>query len=504
MSSELPPTPRGVPGSLGLQPAEATPVNQRPSMLRDGDRVYYYLDISPLDMQAADDRRAARRCMAHLAHMAHMAHMQLATPAQLARAGGVCARTVRRDVERPEQYGPAGFDRPRRPRRRHGIEDREVLRRAARILLEGASRARATRPCASTSGSVACPASRRSPRRPPASRRRRPRGARDGEGPRDRRRARTRRGGECRGATAGPGARGAQPPRRDRAPGAGPPATRRVAPWPVSASWRSVLRASRRPRRWPRAASWRPCPALLQAGLLGHLGALSVGKGFYGLHSTLLVPAFLLPARVRNPERLGAEAPGEWGALPGLDRCPCPRTLRRKMHRPGEQPEALQAWRSGLAGDWAADDPAAAATLFLDGHVQVYHGRGNLLKHCVPRLRLALPASVSYWVAALGGARLPCLHCQADPGMVRALADLARSLLAQGLLPAGPDPPEGEPPPRLTLVFDRDGWSPEWFRQLRRQGVAVVTWIKDKQGQRWPEADFKAAAITAQAPSGPV
>ncbi len=241
-------------------------------------------------------------------------------------------------------------------------------------------------------------------------------------------------------------------------------------------------------------------PALLQAGLLGHLGALSVGKGFYGLHSTLLVPAFLLPARVRNPERLGAEAPGEWGALPGLDRCPCPRTLRRKMHRLGEQPEALQAWRSGLAGDWAADDPAAAATLFLDGHVQVYHGRGNLLKHYVPRLRLALPASVSYWVAALGGAPLPCLHCQADPGMVRALADLAWSLLARGLLPAGSDPPEGEPPPpRLTLVFDRDGWSPELFRQLRRQGVAAVTWIKDKREQRWPEADFKAAA----SPSGP-
>ncbi len=99
-SSELSQTPRGVPGSLGLQPAEATPVNQRPSMLRDGDRVYYYLDISPLDMQAADDRRAARRCMAHLAHLAHM---QLATPAQLARAGGVCARTVRRDVERLKQ-----------------------------------------------------------------------------------------------------------------------------------------------------------------------------------------------------------------------------------------------------------------------------------------------------------------------------------------------------------------------------------------------------------------
>ncbi len=122
----------------------------------------------------------------------------------------------------------------------------------------------------------------------------------------------------------------------------------------------------------------------------------------------------------------------------------------------------------------------------------------------MPRLRLALPASVSYWVAALGGAPLPCLHCQADPGMVRALADLVRSLLAQGLLPAGSDPPEGEPPPRLTLVFDRDGWSPERFRQLWRQVVAVVTWIKDEREQRWPEADFKAAAITAQAPSGPV
>ena len=52
-------------------------------------------------------------------------------------------------------------------------------------------------------------------------------------------------------------------------------------------------------------------PALLKEGLLQHAGAfLSLPKGYYGLTSTLLLLAFLFMARVRNPEALRHEAPG--------------------------------------------------------------------------------------------------------------------------------------------------------------------------------------------------
>ena len=88
---------------------------------------------------------------------------------------------------------------------------------------------------------------------------------------------------------------------------------------------------------------------------------------------------------------------------------------------------ALEAWRGALARDWAAADPEAVATLFVDGHVQVYSGQGRLPKHFVPRQKLCLPAAASYWVGALGGAPLLCVHKQVDPALVAELRD--------GLLP---------------------------------------------------------------------
>ena len=57
--------------------------------------------------------------------------------------------------------------------------------------------------------------------------------------------------------------------------------------------------------------------------------------------------------------------------------------------------------------------------LFVHGHVQVYSGQGPLAKHFVTRQRLALPAAVSCWAQALGGAPLLCLRRQVDGGMVR-------------------------------------------------------------------------------------
>ena len=89
-------------------------------------------------------------------------------------------------------------------------------------------------------------------------------------------------------------------------------------------------------------------PALLRAGLLRRASLLELPKGFYGLPSLLLLWAFLLLARLRNPERLGYSDPGEWGALPGLDRCPCPRTLRRRTRQLAAC-EGLPAWIGSLA-----------------------------------------------------------------------------------------------------------------------------------------------------------
>ena len=123
-------------------------------------------------------------------------------------------------------------------------------------------------------------------------------------------------------------------------------------------------------------------------------------------------------------------------------------------------------------------------------------GQGRLPKHFVTRQKLALPASVGYWVHALGGAPLLCLHRQIDAGMVSEIWNgIVPQLRQLGLL-------AGAGAPRLTLVFDREGWSPRLFRELRALGIAVVTWIKGSQAQRWPDSDFREAVIPVRAPGG--
>lgn len=247
-------------------------------------------------------------------------------------------------------------------------------------------------------------------------------------------------------------------------------------------------------------------PALLKEGLLEHADRfLSLPKGYYGLTSVLLMLAFLFMARIRNPEALRHEAPGERGAVLGLDRCPEAKTLRRKIRALARDPQRVRDWQDALARDWIADAPDVCATLSVDGHVKVYSGRkGRLPKHFVSRQKLCLPAATGYWVNALGGRPLLCLHKDLDPAMTRALEhDILPALERLGL--PGPDAPDlakGEAAPALTLVFDREGWSPALFARLARRGIAVITWHKGFRGDPWPEEAFRTVRAPLHGPGG--
>ena len=236
-------------------------------------------------------------------------------------------------------------------------------------------------------------------------------------------------------------------------------------------------------------------PALIKEGLLAETGVLpALPKGCHGLSTILLFLTFMALARVRNPESLRYQPPGEWGAIVGLDRCPEVKTLRRKIALIANDEASAQAWQRALAGRWQVDEPDLWATLAVDGHVKVYAGRkGRLPKHFVARQKLCLPASTSYRINALGGKPLLCLHKKLDPKMVAAIeADVVPALRNLGIIDAtAPDLTPQEPGhPALTLAFDREGWSPEMFRRIARRGIACLTWHKNFRGQDWPVEDF--------------
>ncbi len=246
---------------------------------------------------------------------------------------------------------------------------------------------------------------------------------------------------------------------------------------------------------------------LLREGLLTAANRLfRLPAGFYGLTTILLFVACMTLARVRNPESLRYQAPGEWGAILGLDRCPETKTLRRKIRLLASAEHTVRDWQSVLARTWASEHDDDWTTLAVDGHVKVYTGRnGRLPKHFVARQKLCLPASVSYWINALGGAPLLCLHKALDPKPVNAIKhDVVPQLQHLGVVTeAAPDltgAPAGTP--QLTLVFDREGWSPDLFKRLARRGIACITWHKNFNGADWLPEDFHTFEVPIHGPAG--
>ena len=159
-----------------------------------------------------------------------------------------------------------------------------------------------------------------------------------------------------------------------------------------------------------------------------------------------------------------------------------------------------------LASAWSTADRDAVITLCFDGHVKTYAGGGRLAPRFVPRQKLCLPAATSYWLNALGGSPFLCWHKPTDPGIVQAVRqDVLPALRRAGALgPEAPDLDRRALParPALTLVFDREGWSPALFRDLARQGVACITWRKGGPFPAWPRRDFAAYDLRLSTPGG--
>ena len=154
-------------------------------------------------------------------------------------------------------------------------------------------------------------------------------------------------------------------------------------------------------------------PALMANGLLAKADTL-LGKlhGYYTLAQMLILLGFLALARIRTIEQARQKAPGEFGRLLGLDRIPEVRCLRRKLDELCAGNGAEQ-WAAELNRDWMQAEPEAVGTLYVDGHVRVYHGSlTKLPRKYVTRERLCLGGyggtRPSPWKGVSGKCRWPC------------------------------------------------------------------------------------------------
>ena len=220
----------------------------------------------------------------------------------------------------------------------------------------------------------------------------------------------------------------------------------------------------------PRAGVLLAIPALVASGLLSITREVygSIGPAFYGLRTTMVALVLLALIRIKRPEALKEYAPPDLGRIVGLDRAPEVKTLRRKLTRLAAMKRAELLGRKP-AQRRVREHGRALGFLYVDGHVRVYHGTRTIPKAHVAQLRLSVPATTDYWVNDTRGDPLFVITAEANAALTKMLPVIlkeVRTLLG--------------PHRRVTIVFDRGGWSPKLFAKLIDDGFDILTYRKGR------------------------
>jgi len=236
-------------------------------------------------------------------------------------------------------------------------------------------------------------------------------------------------------------------------------------------------------------------PALAATGLVEAAGSVyGLGRrvaglrraAFYGLRSLVLCVVFSCLVGEPRAEGMGRIDPIAIGRLLGLDRAPEVSRLRFRLAELAGERRSHELVMA-LARRHKDAHPDAVGLLYVDGHVRAYHGKAEIPKAHVARMRIAMPAEVDTWVSDRFGDGL--LVWQSPPG-----ASLARELkevVAKVRAVLGQDA-------RPTICFDRGGWSPKLFSELVEKGFDVLTYRKGRCPPE-PRGAFSARAFTDDA-----
>jgi hypothetical protein len=220
-------------------------------------------------------------------------------------------------------------------------------------------------------------------------------------------------------------------------------------------------------------------PCLIESGLFAISRKLygEIGPAFYGLRTTLLTLLFMALLRIKRPEHLKECDPAAFGRLLGLDRAPEVKTLRRRLTRLAAYHCAEQLGAE-LARHRVSARGHLMGFLYIDGHVRAYHGQRPIAsKAYVARRHLAMPATTDYWINDRSGDPLLVITGEVNAALTRALPRLLSEVR------------EAVGERRVTIVFDRGGWSPKLFGTIIKDGFDVLTYRKG-QSRRVHERRF--------------
>jgi transposase len=234
-------------------------------------------------------------------------------------------------------------------------------------------------------------------------------------------------------------------------------------------------------------------PALAENGLFRHIDAcLRQLRGYYSTLHVIVLLAHMALCRIKAVEQLQYQPPGELGKLLGLDRVPEVRCLRYKLAALSID-DGPEKWAGLLSRDWLESAPDLAGALYVDGHVRLYHGSLTALpKRYVARQRLCLRGTTDYWVNDILGQPFFAVERPIDHGLLEALkSDIVPRLLQD--VPGQPTAAELEADryrARFVILFDREGYSPEFFKDMwQAHRIACITYHKYPKDD-WPTSEF--------------
>jgi transposase len=221
----------------------------------------------------------------------------------------------------------------------------------------------------------------------------------------------------------------------------------------------------------PRAGVLLAVPVLQAHGGLEVFTRLydSLGPAFYGLRTTVLSLILLALLRIKRPENLKEYSPEQLGGLLGLDRMAEVKTLRHKLTLLAEQRQGRELMNE-LARLRLSQDEGRLAFLYVDGHIREYSGQEKLAKTKKAQRSVATCAATDTWVHDAAGGPLLVVTSEMNASLTQVLEAIVTE--AKALVPAGQ---------RLTVLFDRGGWSVRLFARLYALGVDIITYRKGKR-----------------------
>jgi len=433
---------------LPLIPSGASAINRDIGVIRDGNTWTYVLDMVPIYAHGEHDHQHFRLIIAQLVEVG------ACRPCEIMATFGVTKNKVMRAQKQLREHGVRSFFEPRCGRRTGTVLTPEKLAQAQRLLNEGTSRSELAKELAIKPDTLR-------------------KAINDG--------------------------RLSEPPRL-ATPAALTTASQRSSADTAAAAQMGT--ACTRPAERvlaalgalqgaptcfepladvPKAGVLCALPALLANGLLHGLDKLGTITGYYTAQQTLLTLALMFLCRIRNVEALSKAAPGELGNLLGLDRVPEARCLRLKMDELAGTNKSEE-WAAHLSRRWMEEAGEEVGFLYIDGHIKVYGGKEKLPRRYVSRQRLCLRGISNYWVNDALGSPYFVIERQIDDGLLQTLRrDIVPRLLTD--VPAQPSEDELAADPHLSrfiLVFDREGYSPAFFREMwQDHRIACITYRKN-------------------------